>query len=220
MSFPFALKKGEDDAGDGYDSSELPSSQDLETNQMENTSRRTESLARTDGKTAVEDNSRSDPTFTREMGSPEHFQAQKTDNIRGLARVFSNLSRNASRTTGVNPFEKADDPKLDPNSPEFEVERWLKSYLSITSKDKERYPQRSVGVSFRSLRVYGFGRDTDYQKDVLNVFLAAVQTIHGLFHASWKFPILESFDGLVRPGEICIVLGRPGRCVSLTFETG
>ncbi|KIN00043.1 hypothetical protein OIDMADRAFT_126522 [Oidiodendron maius Zn] len=141
------------------------------------------------------------------------------ENIQALARAFSNLSRHPSGTAAANPFGDVDDPRLDPNSPKFEVERWLKLYLSILSNDQERYPQRSAGISFKNMNVYGFGKDTDYQKDVLNIFLAGIQKLQNLFRAARKFPILKDFDGLVRPGEMCIVLGCPGSGVSTLLKT-
>ncbi|KAH8816616.1 ATP-binding cassette transporter [Xylogone sp. PMI_703] len=140
--------------------------------------------------------------------------------IKGLARTFSNLSRHSrSATRSANPILDNDDPALDPNSPKFDIEFWLKTYLSIISEDHERYPQRTAGVSFQGLTVYGFGQDTDYQKNVFNIFLAGFQKVQGLFRAKRRFSILKNFDGLIRPGEMCVVLGRPGSGVSTLLKT-
>lgn len=150
----------------------------------------------------------------REHGNLDNLPPGAEAAIKGLARTISNRSRQSQSTaTAANPITDGDDPTLDPNSPKFDIEHWLKTYLSIISQDQGRYPRRTAGVSFRDLTVYGFGRATDYQKNVLNIFLAGLQKVHGCFQPEYKFPILKDFDGLIRPGEMCVVLGRPGRWV-------
>lgn len=134
------------------------------------------------------------------------------DRILQLARIFSSLTRASTRgTNAVNPFDVEHNPTLNPSSPTFNAARWLKVYLSVLDQDSDKYPQRTLGVSYRNLFVYGFSSDTDYQKDVLNVFLHGVNLFRELFQEKRKAPILREFDGLVRPGEMCVVLGRPGR---------
>jgi ATP-binding cassette subfamily G (WHITE) protein 2 (PDR) len=134
------------------------------------------------------------------------------ERIRGLARAFSNPSR-ASRQgpNEVNPFDVTNDPSLDPNSSKFNVAHWLSVYLSVISQDSEKYPQRTIGISYRDLHVYGFDGGSDYQKDVLNVLIHATNLLLEPFREKRKIPILREFDGLIRQGEMCVVLGRPGR---------
>lgn len=101
---------------------------------------------------------------------------------------------------------------LNPHSPNFRSRDWMKNLLALTTRDPERYPQRAAGMSFRNLSVHGFGSPTDYQKDVFN----SVLQLGHLFRlaagtAKQKIQILRDFDGLVKSGEMLVVLGRPGR---------
>ena len=64
------------------------------------------------------------------------------------------------------------------------------------------------------MSVHGFGTPTDFQKDVGNVFLAGLgsaKRMLGFKGATQKIQILRNFDGIVKSGELLLVLGRPGR---------
>ncbi|KAK7029741.1 ABC-2 type transporter-domain-containing protein [Favolaschia claudopus] len=133
------------------------------------------------------------------------------------------LSAKLTRTSTLNPFEDvAGDERLDPNSPSFEIEAWLKSVMHIVSRDPERYPMRTAGVSFRDLNVHGVGSPTDYQKTVGNIWLSTVDSLRGVMGmgtGKQKIQILREFDGLVKSGEMLIVLGRPGSGCSTFLKT-
>ncbi|RFU28656.1 hypothetical protein B7463_g7693, partial [Scytalidium lignicola] len=173
----------------------------------------------TDEKSTIGESSRPDSYFQEKLRI-DAISPGAEAHIKGLAKTFSNLSTHSRPDTRItNTILDSDDPALDPNSPKFDIERWLKTYLSIISEDQERYPQRTAGVSFKDLAVYGFGQDTEYQKNVLNIFLAGCQKAQGLFREKRGFPILKDFDGLIRPGEMCVVLGRPGSGVSTLLKT-
>lgn len=140
------------------------------------------------------------------------FNPATEGHIHHLARAFSNMSAASdSRPAVFNPFDSPKDSRLDPSSPFFDAEEWAKSYMLIIHNDAERYPQRTTGISYRDINVYGFGSDTDYQKDVINIFFHATNSIKEMYRGRTRIPILTCFDGLVRPGEMCVVLGRPGR---------
>ena len=62
------------------------------------------------------------------------------------------------------------------------------------------------GVSFSSLHVHGFG-STDYQETVGNVPLDCLGSALGVGRKLKKIQILMDFEGLVRSGETCLVLG-------------
>ncbi|KAL4821085.1 ABC-2 type transporter-domain-containing protein [Aspergillus spinulosporus] len=146
----------------------------------------------------------------------------------GEARVTSlarQLTRQSTRLTAKSTLENPfflDDPEstLNPNSPNFRVRDWMKMLLEIRSRDPERYPDRTAGVAFKNLSVHGFGSPTDYQKDVLNVLLEIGTIARRL--AGIKMPkiqILRDFEGLVRSGEMLVVLGRPGSGCSTFLKT-
>jgi hypothetical protein len=92
----------------------------------------------------------------------------------------------------------------------------VKNFLRFVSLDPDRYPRRTAGVSFRNLNVYGFGTAADYQMNVANAWLKAAGWFRSLVvhREKIRIDILRDFEGLVRSGEMLVVLGRPGRYVS------
>ncbi|KAH7165897.1 ABC-2 type transporter-domain-containing protein [Dactylonectria macrodidyma] len=134
-------------------------------------------------------------------------------------RSFS-LSRTYSAfPPDINPFLSSD-PKLDPNSPEFDPKRWAGALLHAFSQDPVKYPRHTAGVSYRNLGVYGFGTSTDYQKNVLNVLWEAPLRLKDwAIRRRSKIQILNGFDGLAKSGEMILVLGRPGSGVSTLLKT-
>ncbi|KAJ5082688.1 ABC multidrug transporter C [Penicillium argentinense] len=152
---------------------------------------------------------------SNEIGDEEAVEAEVT-------RLARHLTRESTRfVDGENTFLDAkEDSALNPHSPNFKARDWMKNLLAITSRDPERYPQRQAGVSFRNLSVHGYGSPTDYQKDVFN----SVLQIGGLFRmmtgsGKQKIQILRDFDGLVKSGEMLVVLGRPGSGCSTLLKT-
>ena len=91
--------------------------------------------------------------------------AKDVAEVAHLARQFT---QHSIHTVGgknyPNPFLGSDDPALDPLSGHFKPEAWIRTLIGITSRDPERYPQRTAGVAYRNLSVHGFGSLTDYQK--------------------------------------------------------
>lgn len=148
---------------------------------------------------------------------------KQRDEITQIARRLSHLSQ---RSSGIrpgaeggdeppNPFLDPDaDPELNPNSDKFNHRKWVKNILQITSRDPERYPRRTAGVSFRNLNAYGYGTAADYQMNVANLWLKAFGWVKSAlgYGKKVRIDILWDFEGLVRSGEMLVVLGRPGRC--------
>ena len=134
------------------------------------------------------------------------------ERVTELARSFSHTAaRGSAGPQNLNPF-LSPTPSLDPNSAQFDARHWAKTLLHAFSQDPDQYPRQPLGVSWRYLGVHGFGRDTDYQKDVLNVLWRAPLIVkEAISHRRQKIQILNEFDGLVRSREMLLVLGRPGR---------
>lgn len=161
-----------------------------------------------------------DSNDSTEDGLGEDMARKERNEITHLARQLSHLSRQSSTYPGPdgppNPFlDPEADPTLNPNSEQFSQKKWVKNILHLTSRDPERYPRRTAGVSFRNLNAYGFGTAADYQSDVFNTWLKAfgwVKSVLG-FGKKLRIDILQDFEGLLRSGEMLVVLGRPGRYV-------
>lgn len=88
--------------------------------------------------------------------------------------------------------------------------------MHLQSRNPETYIPRTAGVAYKNLNVYGFGQATDYQKTVGNITLEVIGMAKRLFGAgkAQKIEILRDFEGVVKPGEMLVVLGPPGRLVS------
>lgn len=144
------------------------------------------------------------------------------DLVVDLARTISEQSPKASNGEYFNPFlSGTNNPMLDPHSSKFSPRAWLKTLLAIQSRDPERYPERTAGIAYRNLNVHGFGQPTDYQKTFGNYPLEAVSLFQRLMgqRQQTKIQILRDFDGLVRSGEMLVVLGRPGSGCSTLLKT-
>lgn len=141
-------------------------------------------------------------------------ELQREEHVHQLARQMSHLSRtNTGLAQDTNPFLDNSSPTLNPNSPKFDARAWMKHLVHLASKDSETHHHRTAGVSFTNLSVHGFGTPTDYQKDVGNLALSlfgSVKRLLGFKKSVRKIQILRDFDGLVKHGEMLIVLGRPG----------
>lgn len=153
-----------------------------------------------------------------------------------VTRLAQQLTRQSTRFSVMTNAENSflgvnEDSALNPHGPNFKAKNWMKNMLALSSRDPEKYPRREAGISFKGVNVHGYGSPTDYQKDVFN----SVLQVGALFRmmtgsGKQKIQILRDFDGLVKSGEMLVVLGRPGRyagtrpspcprCMTLTCAT-
>lgn len=115
----------------------------------------------------------------------------------------------------INPYLGSEHPFLNPKSGKFSPKAWLETLLSISSRDPERFPNRVAGVAYKNLSAHGFGEPTDYQKTFGNYpfkILSWAKRLVGKGNKT-RVQILKDFEGLVKSGEMLVVLGRPGRQV-------
>ncbi|KKY22769.1 putative abc [Phaeomoniella chlamydospora] len=164
-------------------------------------------------------------TLTENSSESEDNQKLRDNEVHELARRLTRESSRRHSTLGPSgfqiPFSGVEkDSLLDPNGPNFSAKAWARNLVAVTSRDPERYPRRTAGISFKNLNAHGFGTPTDYQKDVGNIWLqagAAVRALSGT--GKTKIQILQGFDGYVEPGEMLVVLGRPGSGCSTLLKT-
>lgn len=162
--------------------------------------------------------------------SPEAFadsvlddsSSNRNEELKALARSYTNLSQHTSASTSalgpiptnVNPFNSDNlDPRLDPYSDKFSGKVWAQHMLKQRQRNPDSYPIRTAGVAFKDLGAYGYGKGTDYQKNVLNVVTGMFSKLANITNKGTKIQILRDFNGVVKSGETCVVLGRPGRYV-------
>lgn len=159
----------------------------------------------------LDDNEKSD--------SPAASEQTRHNEITKLARTFSRLSQQQSSDSSsdaINTFiDPTKNPELDPNSSDFNSRKWVRNTLQLT-RDPDRFPRRTAGVSFRNLNVFGYGTAADYQLNFGNVWLKMFDGARRLLGLGQKvrIDILRDFEGIVDHGEMLVVLGRPGRQVS------
>lgn len=134
--------------------------------------------------------------------------------VQSLARRYTTQSNVG--TQGGNPFHADDNSPLNPASENFSARAWAKAIV-----DMDTAGFRSAGICFQNVNVHGYGQATDYQKDVANVWLDAAGLVRKAFGLSKprKIDILRNFDGLVRKGEMLVVLGPPGSGCSTFLKT-
>lgn len=143
-------------------------------------------------------------------------QERRSSIVRDLARQYTRQST-YSNIEG-NPFEADKDSPLNPQSDNFRALAWAKSIVHMMRDTGHEF--RKAGVCYQNLNVFGYGEATDYQKNVANIlFEAAAIPRRLLGQGLTKIDILRNFDGVVRNGEMLVVLGPPGSGCSTFLKT-
>ncbi|ERT01100.1 hypothetical protein HMPREF1624_02339 [Sporothrix schenckii ATCC 58251] len=141
--------------------------------------------------------------------------------VQSLARQYTRQSQaSAAVAGGHNVFLESSDPNspLNPASDNFNGRTWAKAVVDMVSQDGHQF--RTSGVCFQNMNVYGYGKPTDYQKDVFNVWLELAGLARRLVGGGQRrIDILRNFDGVVRKGEMLVVLGPPGAGCTTTLKS-
>ncbi|OGE47287.1 hypothetical protein PENARI_c051G08975 [Penicillium arizonense] len=163
----------------------------------------------------------SSTTLHNDAKEEKEREVDMEDEVEEMVRQLTRHSTHFSSANAVNPFfEENKETTWHPGSPNFRTKDWIRSLIAAQSQDPERFLQRSAGVAFKSLSVHGFGSPTDYQKDVFNSLLSISGLIRNLVGSGkQKVQILDNFNGLVKSGEMLVVLGRPGSGCSTFLKT-
>ncbi|KAF1969389.1 hypothetical protein BU23DRAFT_240612 [Bimuria novae-zelandiae CBS 107.79] len=126
-----------------------------------------------------------------------------------LSRTKSRQSRKGA-TTDV---ERAVDEGTGSEDP-FDLETVLRG--NRDEEERAGIKSKQIGVLFEGLTVRGIGGVKNYVKTFPDAFVSffnvfeTIQSILGLGKKGREFDILKDFNGVVKPGEMCLVLGRPG----------
>ncbi|AET41310.1 uncharacterized protein Ecym_8014 [Eremothecium cymbalariae DBVPG len=145
---------------------------------------------------------------------------RQQDNRSGSAHLYSLTSAEY----GVNPVYMDEsnpgyDPRLDPTSDHFSSEAWTKNMSRINASDASYYKPYSLGCMWRNLSAYGNSADVAYQSTIYQSVVKAVSSMARQFRGNKHVntvDILKPMDGLVKPNELLVVLGRPGSgCTTL-----
>lgn len=137
-----------------------------------------------------------------------------------LAQTLSQSSRRPSIGRSITVDSLAwNDPALDPSSSSFVPYKWARTV--IKRLDDQGIRRDRVGVVFKNLSVSGTGSALQLQETVGSSFLVPFRpgSYARLARSAPKRHILHSFDGLLRKGEMLMVLGRPGSGCSTFLKT-
>ncbi|KAK7538868.1 ABC-2 type transporter [Phyllosticta citricarpa] len=154
-----------------------------------------------------------------------------------LVRLATNLSRRGTRhsmsrrDTGMSVMSRAertvsatdtiadlseDDPILDPNSDKFDLYKWLRKF--IRAMDDEQVKIKRAGISFKNLNVSGSGSALSLQQTAGSLLMAPFR-LGETFGKKPEKRILKDFNGVLKSGEMLIVLGRPGSGCSTLLKS-
>lgn len=84
--------------------------------------------------------------------------------------------------------------------------------------DENNVIQRRAGIVWKNLKVCGSGSAINLQKNVGSLLLAPLR-IGEFFGRGPEKTILNEFDGVLKSGEMLVVLGRPGSGCSTLLKT-
>ncbi|CCO36283.1 ABC transporter G family member 11 AltName: Full=ABC transporter ABCG,11 [Rhizoctonia solani AG-1 IB] len=172
--------------------------------------------------TAVPSRAPSETMDETEKHAEKHQHEKEGINVHNAEKQFNELARRLTRQS-TRHDEKGD--------AEADVEKQetfdLLDYLRSTSgkQNEAGFAHKHVGVTFQDLRVIGVGGVKIYVRtfpDAVKEFLLSPLYIaSSLLGKKPSAPktILHSFNGAVRPGEMVLVLGRPGSGCSSFLKT-
>ncbi|UKZ84353.1 ZEB2-regulated ABC transporter 1 [Trichoderma asperellum] len=148
-------------------------------------------------------------------------QSEENNSLQEMQRrhsIVQQLARQYTHASGVDIQGQPDslfgndDPEspLNPMSSKFSARTWAKTLSKYATEHGSGF--RRTGVAFRNMNVYGFGTETDFQKDVGNVWLSIPDLARQTFRKSGRrrIDILRNLDGYIKSGEMLVVLGPPG----------
>ncbi len=111
-----------------------------------------------------------------------------------------------------------DDPRLDPSLPEFDIYVWARAFMRAMDEDEIKAARS--GFTFKSLNVSGTGSAVSLQQNVASILMAPLRlTEYVSFGKKSEKKILRDFNGVVKSGEMLVVLGRPGSGCSTFLKT-
>ncbi len=109
-----------------------------------------------------------------------------------------------------------DDPALDPNGEKFDAYKFARVLMRMAGEKGVKI--LSSGFVWKDLRVTGTGSSLQYQQTVGSVATTPMR-LKELLHRGKERVILKKFEGVVKPGELLVVLGRPGSGCSTFLKT-
>ncbi|KFA50638.1 hypothetical protein S40293_04917 [Stachybotrys chartarum IBT 40293] len=126
-----------------------------------------------------------------------------------LHRIATALSRRYSTATGTLSNANATGSAMNPDNANFDLEKWLQAF--VKTLHEHGVTANHMGAVYKNLDIFGTSAAIQVQ-DTVGTYLTTILRLGEMFSFGKKQPkqILHSVDGLIKPGELVIVLGRPG----------
>ncbi|KAK8203400.1 ATP-binding cassette transporter snq2 [Zalaria obscura] len=163
------------------------------------------------------------PSFQRQHTGVDVEQAQAefaelNRQLTGLSQTSRRLSRTQSRRSVKNGAAKDVEAGISSTSSSDDEAFDLEEYLRGTKRleDEAGIKAKQIGVVWEALTVRGVGGVKNYVKTFPDAFVSFFNvpgTVMGLFGWGRKgkeVDILRGFRGVAKPGEMVLVLGKPG----------
>lgn len=118
-----------------------------------------------------------------------------------------------------------ENPALDPQSDQFDMSKWLARFIRRVRGEGQGSPHVEPGIVFKNLSVSGNAPDLQLQDTVASFVTNILEMplrvgeLFGLREKAANRRILNEFNGVIRAGELLVVLGRPGSGCSTLLKT-
>lgn len=168
----------------------------------------------------IDSDDESDNTALRRQSSVNIIPDDDRRELQRIATAISSRRRQslATHPEAVESPAGDSDPALDPSSKSFDLSKWLQ--LRIQNMEGAGKSLKRAGVAYKDLSVSGTGDSMRLQSTVGSFLMAPARLgEHISFGSKKPKPILHRFDGLMKSGELLIVLGRPGSGCSTLLKT-
>ena len=140
-----------------------------------------------------------------------------------LVRLATQLSRRRSSVAAQPHITSLGDidenaPYMNPEDDSFDLSKWMRHF--VNQLRDEGVTAKHTGVSFRDLSVFGSGDAIQVQNTVASTLMAPLRLGEMFSFGEKKHKqILHGFNGLLRSGELLVVLGRPGSGCSTLLKS-
>lgn len=136
--------------------------------------------------------------------------------VETLTRIATQQSRRQSAAGPTHRLASVadSDPTLNPQSGKFDLRKWIIAAMQDVGRERGQ----KMGVVFKDLNIYGSGSELQFQ-DTVSSMLTAPLRIGEAFRKSPKKRILKDFNGILKSGELLLVLGRPGAGCSTMLKS-
>ena len=128
--------------------------------------------------------------------------------------IWQKAKAESKRTASI--VVESEDLTLDPNASEFMPGKWVEKVLS--SADDPSWKSRRTSLVLKNVDITGGNYAEEEQETILSIFLWPFR-IRRLWQKRNPRRILRNIDCFTQPGNMLLVLGRPGSGCSSLLKT-